>query len=423
MVLTDKQRNDLHQAILEYLQADPSFQEAATIFQKQSGVETKTTTGVPLLEKKWTSVVRLQRKVLELESKLKHVEAERKQFGSLPNGSGSEFKSGDTFLLKATSRHRFSGHRAPITSVAFHPRFNVLVTTSEDATIKLWDFETGEFERTLKGHTNVVQSGVFNEDGTLLATCSSDLSIKLWDFSSPSYDCIKTLMGHDHSVSGVAFLRGGGSIVSCSRDRTLKVWETNTGYCIRTLTGHDEWVRRVAVHNETNTVASCSNDHSIILWNLDDSSSNCLMATLNGHEHVVECVAFSSAVADRSIAGPAGKAGGKPSGGLHLASGSRDRTVKVWHVASATCLFTLSGHDNWVRAVAFEPHGKYLLTASEDKTIKTWDLQQQRCTRSIAGAHSHFITSLAIHPTLAVVATGSVDKDAALWVAAPTSTK
>ena len=41
--------------------------------------------------------------------------------------------------------------------VIFHPIFSIMISASEDASIKLWDFETGDYERTLKGHTDSVQ--------------------------------------------------------------------------------------------------------------------------------------------------------------------------------------------------------------------------------------------------------------------------
>lgn len=52
--------------------------------------------------------------------------------------------------------------------MVFHPVFSVFVSASEDATIKLWDFETGDFERTLKGHTDSVQDVTFDSNGKML---------------------------------------------------------------------------------------------------------------------------------------------------------------------------------------------------------------------------------------------------------------
>lgn len=92
---------------------------------------------------------------------------------------------------------------------------SLLVSASEDATIKVWDYETGDFERTLKGHTDSVQQLAFNHNGSTLgetnrtllvsmsvsitechfstASCSADMSVKLWDFQS--FMCIRTLQG------------------------------------------------------------------------------------------------------------------------------------------------------------------------------------------------------------------------------------
>ena len=60
-----------------------------------------------------------------------------------------------------------------------------------------------------------------------------------------------------------------------------------------------------------------------------------------------------------------------PDGRL-LASGSYDKTVKIWEVASARLLHTLSGHDSYVYSVAFSPDGRLLASGSDDGTVKIW---------------------------------------------------
>jgi len=47
-------------------------------------------------------------------------------------------------------------HRSSVNTICFHPEFSILASSSDDATIKLWDFETGKYESTLKGHTSNV---------------------------------------------------------------------------------------------------------------------------------------------------------------------------------------------------------------------------------------------------------------------------
>lgn len=136
----------------------------------------------------------------------------------------------------------------------------------------MWDFETGEFERTLKGHTDSVQDTAFDSSGKLLVSCSSDMSIKLWDFQQ-SFSCIKTMHGHDHNVSSVTFVPQGDFIVSSSRDKTIKIWEVATGYCIKTLVGHREWVRMARISLCGELIASCSNDQTIRVWHISSKET------------------------------------------------------------------------------------------------------------------------------------------------------
>lgn len=116
-----------------------------------------------LLEKKWTSVIRLQKKVMELEAKLSEAEKEVKE------GAPTKSKrSPGEWIPRPPERYSLGGHRATITRVIFHPVFSLMVSASEDATIKVWDFETGEYERTLKGHTDSVQDIAFDAQGKVL---------------------------------------------------------------------------------------------------------------------------------------------------------------------------------------------------------------------------------------------------------------
>lgn len=70
-------------------------------------------------------------------------------------------------------KYTLTGHRSPITRVTFHPLFSLIVSASEDSTIKVWDWETGDFERTIKGHTKTVQDVDFDSKGNLLGESQS----------------------------------------------------------------------------------------------------------------------------------------------------------------------------------------------------------------------------------------------------------
>lgn len=72
------------------------------------------------------------------------------------------------WVPRAPASYSLQGHRLPVLKVAFHPTFNLIASASEDTTVKIWDWETGEFERTLKGHTRAVNDVDFDSKGALL---------------------------------------------------------------------------------------------------------------------------------------------------------------------------------------------------------------------------------------------------------------
>lgn len=90
-----------------------------------------------------------------------------------------------------------------------------------------------------------------------------------------------------------------------------------------------------------------------------------------------------------------------------LASGSRDKTIKVWDVKAEKCIATLVGHDNWVTDICFHPNGKFLISVSDDKSMRVWDLTTARCSRKLLNIHGHFVTTIAVRGKSIV--TGSVD--------------
>ena len=282
--------------------------------------------------------------------------------------------------------------------------FSSVASGSDDYTIKIWDWELGELERTIKGHTGSVLDVDYGgpRGGTLLASCSSDLTIKLWD-PADEYKNIRTLPGHDHSVSAIRFIpsgtpgapSSGNLLVSASRDKTLKVWDVTTGYCMMTLRGHTGWVRDVFPSPDGRFLLSTGDDMSARLWDISASNPESKL-TMVGHQHYIECCALAPPASYKYLAPLAGlkKPPSPNSTAEFMATGSRDKTIKIWD-ARGTCLITLVGHDNWVRALVFHPSGKYLLSVSDDKSLRCWDLSQEgKCVKTLVDAHARFITCL-----------------------------
>ncbi|AEO68479.1 e45387d5-f541-4073-a529-f7352eaf8961 [Thermothielavioides terrestris] len=407
-LLTPRQADELHRALIAYLTSNNLTSTAAALRAEiglgEDVFDTATAKKYEgLLEKKWTSVVRLQKKIMDLEARNAALQSE------LDNATPTSRQNKDpvNWLPKSPARHTLQSHRNPITCVAFHPVFSSLASGSEDQTIKIWDWELGELERTIKGHTKAVLDVDFGgpRGNTLLASCSSDLTIKLWD-PSDDYKNIRTLPGHDHSVSAVRFIpsgvAGGSSnlLVSASRDKTLRIWDVTTGYCVKTLRGHAEWVRDVCPSIDGKFILSTSDDYTGRLWDVSVANPE-PKATLIGHEHVVLCCAIAPAASYPHLAAIAGvKKPPATSAVEFMATGSRDKTIRLWD-ARGTCIKILVGHDNWVRGLVFHPGGKYLLSVSDDYTLRCWDLAQEgRCVKTISDAHGHFVQCIRWAPSV-----------------------
>jgi len=76
------------------------------------------------------------------------------------------------------------GHTQLVWSVAFSPDGKQIVSGSGDATVKVWDAETGQESLTLKGHTSDVNSVSFSPDGKRIVSGSFDRTVKVWDLPS-----------------------------------------------------------------------------------------------------------------------------------------------------------------------------------------------------------------------------------------------
>jgi WD40 repeat protein len=164
------------------------------------------------------------------------------------------------------------------------------------------------------------------------------------------------------------------------------------GKLLQTLKGHSSWVNSVAYSPDGQTVASGSWDKTIKLWNVKTGN---LLQTLKGHSSSVNSVAYSP-------------------DGQTLASGNGDKTIKLWNVKTGNLLQTLTGHSSSVSSVAYSPDGQTLASGSGDKTIKLWNVKTGNLLQTLTG-HSSSVSSVAYSPDGQTLASGSGDKTIKLW--------
>jgi WD40 repeat protein/tRNA A-37 threonylcarbamoyl transferase component Bud32 len=100
--------------------------------------------------------------------------------------------------------------------------------------------------------------------------------------------------------------------------------------------------------------------------------------------------------------------------GTRFASGSADRTIKIWDAGTGRELRTITGHDWGVNSLAFSPDGAWLASGSSDQTVRLWDVSNGQAVRTFTG-HVGAVDSVAFGPSRDLLASSEVDGTVRLW--------
>lgn len=98
----------------------------------------------------------------------------------------------------------------------------------------------------------------------------------------------------------------------------------------------------------------------------------------------------------------------------YIATGSSDKTVRLWDVQSGDCVRIFIGHRSMILSLAMSPDGRYMASGDEDGTVMMWDLSSGRCITPLTG-HSSCVWSLAFSGEGSLLASGSADCTVKLW--------
>ena len=282
------------------------------------------------------------------------------------------------------------GHRGWVTSVAFSPDGQIIVSGSYDNTVRLWNLKGNPISQPLEGHKGSVLSVAFSPDGQTIVSSGDDNTVRLWD--SKGNPIGEPLQGHEDSVTSVAFSPDGQTIISGSHDKTVRLWNSKGNLIGEPLQGHEDFVTSVAFSPDGQTIVSASRDRTVRLWGI---KGNSISEPLRGHEDYVQSVAFSP-------------------DGQTIASGSHDKTVRLWGIKGNLIGKPLRGHKGSVQSVAFSPDGQTIVSGSSDEMVQFWDLTGNYIGEPLRG-HKEFVISVAFSSNGQTIASGSYDRTLRLW--------
>ncbi|CAK7271340.1 hypothetical protein SEPCBS119000_004550 [Sporothrix epigloea] len=338
----------------------------------------------------------------------------------------------------------FRGHTNGVTCLQIDDV--MMATGSYDATIRIWNLETGKQTRVLRGHTQGIRSLQF--DDKILVSGSLDGNMKIWNWHTG--ELLNTLVCHQGGVISVHL--DGEWLASGSADKTIKVFNLKTKESF-TLKGHGDWVNQVRIDGTTSrTLFSASDDCKVKLWDLE--SKKCIrtfeghvghvqqVLTLpadfepdedpaaSGHQDKADVSSVASgrdgsptvtvAVADplskndfstRAAYGPGFLTNpDRPLPSRYILSSALDSTIKCWDTATGKCVRTFFGHLEGVWALVGDT--LRVVSGANDTMVKVWEPRSGKCERTWTG-HRGPVTCVGLSDSR--LASGSEDGEVRLY--------
>lgn len=319
-------------------------------------------------------------------------------------------------VVEAKMEKVLKGHKELVEAASFTHDCEYLASAGWDATIRLWNLETGEEAVVLKGHKKGIKSLAITPDGKRIAT-SGERECKLWD--GTKHELLSDLGGENAGAKFVSISPDGAWLLSIARNGTAKLWDVekqtekssldqpstsmtdatvedganpNRGQAASSDTPEPEAVQSIAYSKDGKWIASAREDGRVSIRNASDGK---VARELEAFPDVASCVAFS----DDST---------------RIAAGSFDKSIKVWNIADGELQAEFTGHTNWIFSITFSPDGLTLASGSYDKTIKLWNLTTKKETATLSG-HTAGVRSVIFARDGQSLISGSADRTAMIW--------
>ncbi|XP_072418570.1 apoptotic protease-activating factor 1 isoform X1 [Chiloscyllium punctatum] len=226
----------------------------------------------------------------------------------------------------------------------------------ENGTLKVLELPSGKLHKTLTGHMACVQQCQFTSEGMMLISCSDDSTIRVWNWRTE--EC-KVLTGHTEQVKSFKLLKEP-QLLSWSFDGTVKVWDYNSGKLLKNYSCHmGAAVLSCDASPNGSRIASASADKSAKILSLN---STIPLHSLTGHNACVRSCKFTW---DNDCL-----ATGDDNGEIRI---WRVHDGSLLHICSEESEIKDSKHGGWVTDLHFSPDSKTLVSIGG--YIKWWDMK------------------------------------------------
>jgi coatomer subunit beta' len=237
----------------------------------------------------------------------------------------------------------------PVRCAKFIVRKQWIVAATDDMHLRVFNTNTMEKVKEWEAHTDYIRFVEVHPNRSVFLSSSDDMSIKLWDWDK-NFDCIQVFEGHSHYVMMVRINpRDTNTFASASLDRTIKVWGLTANTPHFSLESHEKGVNCVDYYpgGDKPYLLSGADDHVIKIW--DYQTRTCLQSLL-GHSHNISAVCFHPRLP-------------------LIISASEDGTVRLWHSTTYRPESTLNYGMERAWALAPTPDANKLAIGYDEGTI------------------------------------------------------
>ncbi|RPA76851.1 WD40 repeat-like protein [Ascobolus immersus RN42] len=290
-------------------------------------------------------------------------------------------------------KHYFNQHSARVKCATFHPDSNLLIVGFSNGVFGLYELPDFNMIHTLSISQNAIDFVTINKTGEWLAFGASKLGqLLVWEWQSESY--ILKQQGHFDAMNCLAYSPDGQRLVTGADDGKIKVWDTQSGFCVVTFTEHTSGVTAAEFAKKGNVLFTASLDGSIRAWDLVRYRN---FRTFTAPERLQ----FTSLAVD-------------PSGEVVCAGSMDSFDIHLWSVQTGQLLDSLAGHEGPVSTLSFTPDGATLASGSWDRSVRVWDIFS-RTANSEPFMQTSDVLSVAFRPDSKELAIATLDGNLAFW--------